>query len=463
MFKLAVVVLAVALAQVLAAPTPISPSLQHSLKTKGTVNIMVTMREKTFPVLKQLKLKTFVNREARLNQVASSLKSLAATSQQSVLAYLANKENIKVKSLWVSNKISIKGADAELIQSLAGMEEVDSIREDEVIPRHVPVSSSKVYAPKALQWGVELIGAPEVWAQGYTGAGVVVATIDTGVRYTHKNLFRNFRQDYGWFDPYTGSSTPKDSAGHGTHTMGTIAGSDGIGVAPDAQWIACMGCDLFGCEISTLEECGQFMVCPTLPDGTMEDCTKAPHLVSNSWGGGGGQDFYDAVIAAWDAAGIIPLFSNGNSGSSCYSAGSPADSLNTPVIAVGATDEFEELAYFSSIGPSVYETIKPDISAPGVDVISSSSSGDEEFESMSGTSMACPHVAGVVALLLSNGTSLNYATLSQHLYDGATHTIAETGADCGDIPESQYPNNHVGYGRLSATASLDSLLASRKH
>ena len=220
MFKLAVVVLAVALAQVLAAPTALSPSLKHSLKTKGTVNIMVTMREKTYPTLNQLKLRSFANREARLNEVASSLKALAAASQKSVLAYLATKEHIKVKSLWISNKISIKGADAELIHSLAGMEEVDSIREDEIIPFNLPVSSSKVSSPKALQWGVEMIGAPEVWAMGYTGAGVVVGTIDSGVRYTHKNLFRNFRQDYGWFDPYYETRVPDDRAGHGTHTMG---------------------------------------------------------------------------------------------------------------------------------------------------------------------------------------------------------------------------------------------------
>jgi hypothetical protein len=94
----------------------------------------------------------------------------------------------------------------------------------------------------------------------------------------------------------------------------------GIGVAPGAKWMACKGCATSSCGQDALISCGQFMICPTQPDGTSPDCNKTPQLVSNSWGGGQGRPMFHEVIAAWSAAGIIPLFSNGNSGPSCGSA-----------------------------------------------------------------------------------------------------------------------------------------------
>jgi len=447
--------LAIALTQ---ANSDISPALKHALKTKGTVNIMVTMREKTFPVLDKLKNRGYPDRSARLNTVVGSLKALASESQKSVLAYLNTKRDIKVKSLWISNKISIKGADEDIIEALVGMPEVDTVQEQRIIPwkRPTPSKSKKrPGTPRELQWGIERVEAPGAWALGYTGQGVTIGTIDTGVRYTHKNLYRQWRHEFGWFDPYSGTERPVDVDGHGSHTMGTIIGSDGIGVAPDALWIACLGCESFGCTDDALEQCGQFITCPTSPDGSEENCDMAPHLVSNSWGGGPGDLFYTAVVAAWRAAGIIPVFAQGNSGSSCGSASSPGDYDN--VIGVGATDEAEELAYFSSVGPTTDGRIKPDVSAPGVDVYSASNGNDEAFESLDGTSMATPHVAGAIALLLSNGTELNYDGVNELLIAGAQQTVAETGANCGDIPESEYPNNHVGWGRISVVASIGKL------
>src|SRR5665811_2378314 len=125
------------------------------------------------------------------------------------------------------------------------------------------------------------------------------------------------------YDPYMFTETPNDQNGHGTHTTGTICGAGGIGVYPDAKWLACKGCATSSCSQFALTDCGQYIVCPTLPDGTKPDCSKAPHLVSNSWGGGRGNEWFDSVIAAWHAAKIVPLFSIGNSGPSCNSANSP--------------------------------------------------------------------------------------------------------------------------------------------
>ncbi|ODM87618.1 Bacillopeptidase F [Orchesella cincta] len=109
------------------------------------------------------------------------------------------------------------------------------------------------------------------------------------------------------------------------HTTGTIAGGKGIGVAPGAKWAACRGCASSACWQSDLLACGDFFACPTRADGSSPDCSKAPNVVSNSWGGGRGNTWYNDVIEGWHAAKIIPLFSNGNSGPSCNTANSPAD------------------------------------------------------------------------------------------------------------------------------------------
>jgi subtilisin family serine protease len=127
----------------------------------------------------------------------------------------------------------------------------------------------------------------------------------------------------------------------------------------------------------------------------MPDCSKAPHVVGNSWGSSlGGQDWYDDVITGWHAAEVIPVFSAGNAGSSCQTCGSPGD---RNVISVAATDMDDEIAYFSSRGPGSAgaNMQKPEISAPGVDVLSSYNTNDEAFAFLDGTSMASPHVRSI--------------------------------------------------------------------
>jgi len=310
------------------------------------------------------------------------------------------------------------------------------------------------------EWGIEKIRAQDAWELdgGNSGEGIVVANIDTGVRYTHEALSHNFRGvDYGWFDPYTLAPSPIDRNGHGTHTMGTIAGANGIGVAPGATWIACRGCDTSSCTSQALLSCGQFMSCPTLPNGGSPDCSKAPHLVSNSWGGGRGATFYREVINAWHAAGIVPLFSNGNSGPLCSSANSPADDPN--VIGVGSTTITDALSSFSSKGPAVSGAIKPDVSAPGSDIYSAHHLSDTAYASFSGTSMSCPHAAGVVALLKSRKPDLPVAEVRRYLsLDNEQQGLVKPGYNCGGISENIFPNHAFGSGRINAFNSLLALL-----
>ena len=239
--------------------------------------------------------------------------------------------------------------------------------------------------------------------------------------------------------------------------MGTIVGSKGIGVAPGAKWMACKGCSAdIGCPDAALLACGQWVLCPTLTDGTSgRDCSKAPRLVSNSWGGGGNDPFYQAVVNAWQTGGIIPIFANGNNGrAGCMTSGSPGDFDN--VIAVGATTINNTLAVFSSRGPVLDPNgilrIKPDISAPGQDVLSAWNTNDTAYLSISGTSMATPHVAGVVALMLDAKPSLNYPLVKQRLIGGCTKDLIFPSRRCEECVG--FPNNEFGQGLINAKNSV---------
>ncbi|KAF0688147.1 hypothetical protein As57867_020144, partial [Aphanomyces stellatus] len=251
-----------------------------------------------------------------------------------------------------------------------------------------------------IQWGVDKIAATAAWAKGHKGKGIVVATIDTGVRVTHDVLKNNWRSDFGWLDPVNNSPTPKDYHGHGSHVTGSIAGHNGVGVAPEAQWVACVGCTTAGCPQAALTACAEYFLCPKDAQGN-QNCKKAPHVINNSWGSNNGTaTWFEPAIKAWRAAGIIPVFANGNNGrAGCGTVGSPGVSPN--VIGVGATDVADALADFSSRGPAFDKRIKPDVSAPGKLIVSVDSASDSALRLMSGTSMASPHVAGAVALYLS--------------------------------------------------------------
>jgi subtilisin family serine protease len=332
---------------------------------------------------------------------------------------------------------------------------VEEIRAPKLIQLSVPEKEARVTrSVSTAEWGVKKIQAPEVWDAGYTGQNVIVGNIDMGVRATHEALRSNFIGEYGWFDPENKTATPYDDTGHGTHVMGTIVGQNGIGVAPGAKWMACKACRAGRCREANLLACAQFMTCPTDTDGNNKKCKKAPHVINNSWGKGQGDNFYRDVVEAWIQAGIVPVFAQGNAGPKCGTANSPADMDN--VIAVGATTKADGLYSLSSKGPAVNGVMKPDISAPGTSVLSSSSTSDDAYAVSSGTSMAAPHVTGVIALLLSAKPNTSIEDIKKILY-GATDTasLRATGYACGGVPENVYPNNQYGHGRINALKAIN--------
>ena len=387
----------------------------------------------------------------------------AASVQADAIALVESRSR-SAQSFWLRNTLVVHGG-AALASALARLPGVTTVRAEKIYPLVKPVETQAVILAAEPEWGVAKIGADAVWEDGILGSGIVVANVDTGVQFDHPALVNQYRgsigagsfdHDYNWWDP-TGicGDEPCDNAGHGTHTMGTMVGGDGpgpftpdIGVAPGASWIAAKGCEDFGCSESALLSSGQFILAPTDLDGNNPDPTKRPDIVNNSWGGGPGDEFYLEVVQAWRAAGIIPVFSAGNSGPGCDSGGSPGDFLES--FSVGATDSDDEIAGFSSRGPSVFGKVNPDVSAPGVNV-SSSVPGDG-YAAFDGTSMAAPHTAGTLALMLSAELALVGD------FDAATTAVRATAVDrlddqCGGDADGD-PNNVYGDGRIDAAAAV---------
>lgn len=392
------------------------------------------------------------SREERRKAVVSALQETARSSQERILSILESARDSgavsSYRSFWVTNAIGVASNEA-VLRTIAGFPEVGEIVSD---TRHPIIPSTPSEAQAAVEtaaaWNVERVGAPGAWEMGIDGSGVVVANLDTGVDHTHQSLADTYRgadgsHDYDWWDAVAHEEEPYDDNSHGTHTMGTMVGGDGpgpdtndIGVAPGARWVAAKAFDSGGSGFATwILEAAEFLSAPTKLDGSDPDPTLAPHVVNNSWGGGQCSPWFDDVLDTWRALDIFPAFAIGNSGPDEGSANSPGDSPKA--FSAGATDYNDEIAFFSSRGPSCYQETKPEVSAPGVAVRSSVPQGG--FDWYSGTSMAAPHIAGAVALVLQS---------SAHAMgvEDIERVLAETALDLGD----EGPDNDYGAGRLQA-------------
>ncbi|CAL8075396.1 unnamed protein product [Orchesella dallaii] len=432
-----------------------APELKSAFRSNpaSTNNVFVHFEGGTATVLESIISTRFPNREERLNTMHTLLVANAETSQRNALSILSGSE-LYYHSFWINNQLYIRDVDLATILEISRLEEVSGIYLEEIAHLIEPVENKNATLSADFEWGIVKIQAPEAWEVigQKNGEGVRVATVDTGVRVSHEALKDNYLGEYGWFDPSTAEPLPTDRNGHGTHTTGTIAGSNGIGVAPGAKWMACRGCATSACSQLDLNLCGQFFACPTLADGSNPDCSKAPHVVSNSWGGGRGATWFNGVIDAWVAAGIIPVFSIGNSGPRCNTANSPGD--NAKVIGVGSTMESDAISSFSSVGPTTDLRMKPDISAPGSEVNSAYHTADNAYRALSGTSMAAPHVSGVVALLLTRDSDLTAANVRDLLVRNTDKALVFSGLVCEDVPDNEFPNHVFGSGRLNALKSI---------
>jgi len=432
----------------------IDRQLLSSIQQEDRETVFVTFNEGTEEICQAIAETRFDTRGERLIALNSALELHAERVQANVKALIGDR--FECISFWITSQLVVINATMAMVLELAAHEDVKSLSKEVVLDVDPIIEGPVVNKPDPEgEWGIVKIKAKEArdhLKNSTTNvAPIIISTIDTGARHTHEALRGNWMGDYGWLDPYNFNLLPMDLNGHGTHTTGTICGAGGIGVYPDAKWTACRGCSTSSCSQIQLLKCAEFITCPTLSDGTGKDCTKAPHLVSNSWGGGRGQTWFDQAIAAFHAAHIIPLFSQGNSGPSCNTANSPGD---RHVIGVGSTTVTDHLSSFSSVGPTTDGRMKPDISAPGSNVLSAYNTADDAYRALSGTSMACPHTAGATALLLAYNPDLTFDEVLRYLGQGTDRDVSSSGRTCEGRPDHEMPNHHFGKGRLNALKSL---------
>ena len=376
------------------------------------------------------------------------------------------------------------------------------------LPAAPPVESGVPTLPGDHAWNLRGIGADRVWNElGVRGAGIVVGESDSGVQGDHPEVADSYRgrasgNDYNWFDPWSHTPAPVDFGGHGTHTTATVAGNS-VGVAPDAEWIGCVNLQRNLGNPALYLDCMQFMLAPfalggdPLADG---DPTQSAHVLNNSWGCPASHEGCDPAslqpaVDALRAAGIFVVASAGNSGPQCSTVEDPI-AIYDSAFTVGAVDEGGNLAPFSSTGPVTADgsgRTKPDIAAPGMAVWSAFPGNT--YKDLDGTSMAGPHLAGVVALMWSANPTLigdidgTEAILRQTArpFSGAMASLAPPAPDAtqpeGDTPDAATsridelltgggsclaelgaaatPNDLVGYGIVDAYAAVRAAMVRR--
>jgi serine protease AprX len=423
-------------------------------------------------------------KEEKGQHVYSALQAVAAATQPALVDEL-DRLGAEHQEFWIVNTIWAKG-DLAVVRAMAERSEVAhvyAVGRGRLDPP-VPGGAETTTLVDAVGPSIAHVRADQVWALGITGQGVTVAGADTGVRWTHTTLRAKYRgwnaetqavsHDYNWFDGAHASAptdcpvnspAPCDDNGHGTHTVGTMVGDDGagnqIGMAPDAKWIACKNMIEGLGVVPTYLECMQWLLAPTKIGGADPDPVKAPHVVNNSWGCVEvcPPPILEQQLEASRAAGIVYVVSAGNEGAAgCSTIAFPL-AIYRGSFTVGATNATNDaIASFSSRGPvltypGALPYRKPDITAPGVGIRSATRGSDTAYSSSSGTSMAGPHVAGLVALIISANPALaGNVDAIEDIIERTAVPLPAGGCPVGTGPA--VPNNIYGWGRIDALAAV---------
>jgi subtilisin family serine protease len=422
--------------------------------------------------------------------VFEALREVAERSQGALRDRLLA-EGVTFRSHFLVNMLEID-ADEDLAAELAQRSDVSAVSANRPLPlRRVPTAASPLAlslsgadqaAAEAVGPNLTRIRAPEVWALGFTGQGIVVGDADTGFAWEHPALKPHYRgfngsvvsHDYNWHDAVhdagagnlCGSNAPApcDDDGHGTATSGLAVGDDGvgnvIGVAPGAQLIGCRNMDHGVGTPARYTECFEFFLAPTDASGGHPRPELGADVINNSWGCPASEGCTDplvlrAVVENVRAAGIFVVVSAGNGGSLCETI------LDAPAIydesfSIGATNNADWIAPFSSRGPVTRDgsnRLKPDICAPGVSVRSAVSTGGYT-SGFAGTSAAAPHVAGAVALLWSAIPALRGNVAASEEILRASSAPLTSAQDCAPFPGAEVPNAVFGFGRLDAAGAV---------
>jgi subtilisin family serine protease len=464
----------------------VNPDLAAAVRRDGVAQAIIVLPDQSTPMLAPLA--SNADYRAHRRALVDALRARADARQAGIRALL-DANGASYRAFWIANVI-VADVDTRTLQQLAARRDAARIEPNPTIPVALPrpkAGSAKPADVESIAWGVSKINAPEVWAAGDTGQGVVIAGEDTGYQWDHPALKSHYRgwngssadHNYNWHDAIhdsvgnpCGNNTqaPCDDYGHGTHTAGTFAGDDGathqIGVAPGAKWIGCRNMDDGAGTPERYIECMQWMLAPTDLSDQNPDPDLAPDVISNSWSCTPGEgctvgNEIETAVANLTAGGIFFVAAAANDGPNCGTiTGPPAIYPN--VFTIGATNSSDALAGFSSRGPVTSSRIlpsgtrvKPEVSAPGVSV--PSAWPPNTYTNLDGTSMATPHVAGAAALLMSANPALkgHPAVVGRILREtavtvGVTDPVNQT---CGGTPRDTWPNNMIGYGRIDVFAA----------
>ena len=419
----------------------IMPSLREIMQNtpkNEKIAVLVHLKEKPdYERIKNLKPKEYVE----------FLKNFCENSQKDIINYLKKNFSDKISDLnpyFIFNGFYLK-ATKDVIEKISEREDVEYIIEDFIIQIEKPEISYEIKTP---EWNIIKVRADSCWMAGFTGEGVIIGHMDTGVDITHPALEGKWHSPY-WYDAVNGQTNPYDDHGHGTHTMGIILGGDGlgpfekdIGVAPGAKFVACKVFNNQGSGSSSWIHSGFQKI--------LEWKGQGVNIVacSNSWGSGSttSLEFWNDCLNLINAK-IFPVFA-GRKGTGSQTVSTPA---NFPiVIGVGCPP-------LSGQGPAPdlppwndpqhwlrpdWNRTKPDICAYAENINSSIPGGG--YQTMSEVTLACPHVTGAIAILYQKNPNLTINEVYNLLLDYAYRP-----------PQgAPYPNNTYGWGYLNIYQSL---------
>lgn len=421
----------------------------RSMRSGETVKVIVRCSD---PV--DVRQFTERDRKLRRQQLTTALKSRANVCERILQATLRNGVG-KPTVLWTINGVAVT-VPASLVDRLAELPGVESVTLDAAVIK--PAGSAGTSSPS--EWNIQAVRAPELWALGHDGTGVVIAAMDTGVDPFHPDIGPKWRGGTNsWFDPNGQHATPYDADGHGTSAMGLMVGGEGggsaIGVAPGAQWIAVKIFNDSGQSLlSKIHEGFQWVLDPD--DIPLTD--DAPDIVNNSWYLQGTVNAcsteFASDIAALKVAAIAVVFAGGNAGPNANTSVSPSNDPQS--VAVGAVDVSLTVGDFSSRGASACDGgIYPGIVAPGAAVrttdLTFGGLFPNSYRNVTGTSFAAPHLAAGMALL-KGAMEAQGVPVTVSLLETA---VAQTATDLGPVG----PDNSYGVGLLDLVEAHEWLLA----
>jgi serine protease AprX len=468
----------------LSAAAPLDPRIFAGKAAGETASVLVVMREQA----DLSDARAIADPAERRRFVFEALRTRAELSQRPLRDRL-DAAGARYRAFYLVNMLEVE-ADRDLAGEMARRPDVSSVAANLPVPLSRPPRVAEAEAagqalpsPASIEPNVTKIRAPEVWAMGFTGQGIVVGNADTGMAWQHPALLPHYRgwdaatstasHDYNWHDAIhdarpgnpcgSDSPAPCDDQGHGTSTTSLMVGDDGVGnqvgVAPGAKFIGCRNMDQGSGTPARYTECFEFLMAPTDHTGLNPRPDLGANVINNSWGcpaseGCTDPDVLKSVVENTRAAGILVAVAASNGGPNCATLDVP--SYYEASFVVGATTIGDQIANFSSRGPAPadgFNGLKPDVSAPGVGLRAATQPSGYSG-GFSGTSGATPMVAGAVALLWSARPELKGQPIeTADLLRGSAVQLTSP-QDCGAWAGAAVPNAVFGWGRVDVAAAV---------